>query len=173
MQVDPTEEQVLLALWGLLSSSGMMEGRDKRQIKCSPELKSLFGMEAMSLSTLRQKVAEHLTPAKAIQVEYNVTNVSSVTSTRYIVFSEHHQRMPCRLPNGRLQQSLYTRYCILCSFGPNAVSKGGGKAFDIEVDVKDSFAFELLESVNEISRSQRDVLETISTVSSPVQPASA
>lgn len=82
MQVDPTEEQVLLALWGLLSSSGMMEGRDKRQVKCSPELKSLFGMEAMSLSTVRQKVAEHLTPAKAIQVEYNVTNVSSVSSTR-------------------------------------------------------------------------------------------
>lgn len=54
------------------------------------------------------------------------------------------------------------------SFGPNAVSKGGGKAFDIEVDVKDSFAFELLESVNEISRSQRDVLETIITVSSTI-----
>jgi hypothetical protein len=53
------------------------------------------------------------------------------------------------------------------------VSKGGGKAFDIEVDVKDSFAFELLESVNEISRSQRDVLEITSTVSSAIQIVAA
>lgn len=49
------------------------------------------------------------------------------------------------------------------------MSKGGGKAFDIEVDVKDSFAFELLESINDITRSQRDVLETISTVSSIIE----
>jgi hypothetical protein len=80
---------------------------------------------------------------------------------------------PADCPHRRFQHSLSLRCLILGSFGPNAVSKGGGKAFDIEVDVKDSFAFELLESVNEISRSQRDVLETISTVSSAIQIVAA
>jgi hypothetical protein len=41
------------------------------------------------------------------------------------------------------------------------VAKGGGKAFDIEVDVKDHFAFELLESLNDISKSQKEILETL------------
>jgi hypothetical protein len=63
MQIDPTEEQVLLALWTSLTSNSMMEGRDRRQVKCSPELKNLL-------------------PARAIQVEYNVTNTSSLVTTR-------------------------------------------------------------------------------------------
>ena len=54
--------------------------------------------------------------------------------------------------------------CDDVSFGPNAVSKSGGKAFDVEVDVKDPYAFDLLESVNDISRSQKEIMETISTV---------
>lgn len=82
MQVDPTEEQVLLALWTSLTTNNMMEGRDRRQVKCSPELKNLFGVEALSLATLRHKVSEHLLPARAIQVEYNVTNISSSVTTR-------------------------------------------------------------------------------------------
>ena len=83
MQVDPTEEQVLSALWSLMSTNNMMEGRDRRQVKCSPELKNLFGVEAMSLSSLRQRVADHLTPSKAIQIEYSVTNTSFVPTSRY------------------------------------------------------------------------------------------
>lgn len=82
MQVDPTEEQVLLALWTSLTTNNMMDGRDRRQVKCSSELKNLFGVEALSLATLRHKVSEHLLPARAIQVEYNVTNVSSSVTTR-------------------------------------------------------------------------------------------
>ena len=83
MQVDPTEEQVLSALWSLMSTNNMMEGRDRRQVKCSPELRNLFGVEAMSLSSLRQRVADHLTPSKAIQIEYSVTNTSFVPTSRY------------------------------------------------------------------------------------------
>ena len=52
------------------------------------------------------------------------------------------------------------------SFGPNAVAKAGGKAFDIEVDVRDPYAFDLLESINDISRNQREMMETISQVKS-------
>ena len=82
MHVDPTEEQVLLAIWTSLTTNSMMEGRDRRQVKCSPELKNLVGVEALSLATLRQKVSEHLLPARPIQVEYNVTNISSSVTTR-------------------------------------------------------------------------------------------
>jgi hypothetical protein len=48
------------------------------------------------------------------------------------------------------------------SFGPNAVSKGGGKAFDIEVDVKDPFAPDILGVINEISKTQRETVDTLS-----------
>ena len=85
MQIDPTEEQVLLALWGHLSSTGLLEGRDRRQIKCSQELKNLFSVESLSLSALRQRIAEHLSVCKPIQVEYNVTTTSTILSTRYDV----------------------------------------------------------------------------------------
>lgn len=44
------------------------------------------------------------------------------------------------------------------------MAKGGGKAFDIEVDIKDPYAFDLLESVNEITKSQREIMEVISAV---------
>ena len=74
---------MLSALWSLMSTNNMMEGRDRRQVKCSPELKNLFGVEAMSLSSLRQRVADHLTPSKAIQIEYSVTNTSFVPTSRY------------------------------------------------------------------------------------------
>jgi hypothetical protein len=48
------------------------------------------------------------------------------------------------------------------------VAKGGGKAFDIEVDIKDPYAFDLLESVNEITKSQREIMEVISAVTSSI-----
>lgn len=82
MQMDPTEEQVLLALWAHLSTNGMLEGRDRRQIKCSMELKNLFGVESLSLSSLRQKIADHLTVCKPIQVEYNVATTSALLTSR-------------------------------------------------------------------------------------------
>ena len=82
MQMDPSEEQVLLALWSHLSANNMLEGRDRRQIKCSMELKNLFGVESFPLQSLRQKIADHLTVCKPIQVEYNVTTASTVLSTR-------------------------------------------------------------------------------------------
>ena len=44
------------------------------------------------------------------------------------------------------------------------MAKGGGKAFDIEVDVRDPYAFDLLESVNDIARTQREMIETVSQV---------
>ena len=53
---------------------------------------------------------------------------------------------------------------MFASFGPNAIAKAGGKAFDIEVDVRDPYAFDLLESVNDINRNQKEMLETISQV---------
>lgn len=65
---------------------------------------------------------------------------------------------PCSAPK------CHNFYLLLFSFGPNAVSKGGGKAFDVEVEVKDPYAFDLLECVNDISRSQKEIMETISTV---------
>lgn len=83
LQVDPSEEQVLLAFWGYVNHQGLLEGKDKRQIKCNQELKNLFGVEILQLSAVRQKLAEYLTVCKPIQVEYNVTTSSSTLGTRY------------------------------------------------------------------------------------------
>lgn len=84
IQIDPTEEQVLLALWGHLSSTGLLEGRDRRQIKCSVDLKNLFGVDSLSMSALRQRISEQLSVCKPIHVEYNVTTNSTVLSTRCV-----------------------------------------------------------------------------------------
>lgn len=46
------------------------------------------------------------------------------------------------------------------------MAKGGGKAFDIEVDIKDPYAFDLLEGINEITKSQKEIMEVISAVRS-------
>lgn len=128
IQVDPTEEQILLAMWGYISTMGLLDSRDRRQIKCNMALKNLFNVDQLILSSVKQRLGEHIAPCKPIQVEYNVTTTSSTLSD---------------------------------SFGPVAVAKGGGKAFDIEVDVKDHFAFELLENLNHISKSQKEILETL------------
>lgn len=55
---------------------------------------------------------------------------------------------------------------MFVSYGPSTVAKGGGKAFDIEVDIKDPYAFDLLEGINEITKSQKEIMEVISAVRS-------
>jgi hypothetical protein len=77
LQVDPTEEQVLLAMWGYISTMGLLDSRDRRQIKCNIALKNLFNVDQMVLSSIKQRLGEHMTPCKPIQVEYNVTTISS------------------------------------------------------------------------------------------------
>ena len=64
--------------------------------------------------------------------------------------------------------SYFTSSVCHDSFGPSTVAKGGGKAFDIEVDIKDPYAFDLLESVNEITKNQREIMEVISAVRSSI-----
>ena len=73
-----------------------------------------------------------------------------------------------RVPLPFFALSYLTSFARHDSYGPSTVAKGGGKAFDIEVDIKDPYAFDLLESVNEITRSQREIVEVISAVRSSI-----
>jgi hypothetical protein len=55
MQTDPTEEQVLLAMWTYLTNFNLLEGKDRRQVKCNMELQKLLGVETLPLFAMRQR----------------------------------------------------------------------------------------------------------------------
>jgi hypothetical protein len=50
------------------------------------------------------------------------------------------------------------------SFGPAAVGRAGGRAFDIEVNVRDTYASDSLEILNRLADREKDIKEPLDQV---------
>lgn len=78
MQVDPTEDDIMLAVWQyILYKNLIIEGRERKAVRCDELLKDITNADSVVLSTLKHKIFEHLTPAKPIQVDYNLTTTNT------------------------------------------------------------------------------------------------
>jgi chromatin remodeling complex protein RSC6 len=67
---DPTEEEVLLGMWTYVVSNGLIEGREKKVIRCDPAMRKLYSADTFVASSLKHRLRAHTTPAKLIKFDY-------------------------------------------------------------------------------------------------------
>lgn len=87
---DPTEEDVLMAMWQFINYHNLMESRDridKPFVKCNSVLsKVLENIDYCSFQNLRKRIVEnHLLPVKPMQIDYTLMNnvIQEVDEQRY------------------------------------------------------------------------------------------
>ena len=125
---DPADDEVLLAMLQYLEAKGLILDR---RIKLTQELRILFNINGdyMNISSLRASLSPHLMLCRPIQVEYYLTNTSTTVAT------------DTPSPN----------------FSAPVLARGGGKAFDLQVDVKDPFAYQILHIMNALTMKEKRV----------------
>ena len=128
LHADPAADEVLLAMLQYLEAKGLIMDR---RIKLTQELRILLNTngEFMSISNLAQNLAPHLLPCRPIQVDYYLTNTSTTVA------------MDTPSPN----------------FSAPVLARGGGKAFDLQVDVKDPFAYQMLQIMNSLTMKEKRI----------------
>ena len=133
LRVDPSIEDVTLAVWQYAQVNGLI---DKKFIKCNEAFRSIFSSEYFPVSNLRNNLMHsHLFPAKPIQVEYQLTLQGTCP------------------PDEAVKNLLgwEKRYSVA------SINRSGGRAFDLEVDVFDEFAFDTLDLLNSSTKLQEDI----------------
>jgi chromatin remodeling complex protein RSC6 len=84
IRVDPTEDEVILAVWQYLISKNLfIEGKERKVIRCDDILRDITGVDSLLLSTLKTKLVDELSPCKPIQIDYNLTSIDSKLEDRY------------------------------------------------------------------------------------------
>ena len=135
MAIDPTEDEVLLAMWEYIDSHNLIDSKGViiviiiiiiiivkiilGSIKCDAEKDKTFlalvRQESFPFTTLKQKLIPHLLQCKPIQVDYNATFPTNSSSSAI-----------------------------------TAPSITKPRTFDIEVDIPDPYPFEILNTLNHI-----------------------
>ena len=84
IQIDPTEDDVMMAVWHYLIQKNLfIDGRERKVIRCDDLLKDVCGVDSLLLSTLKAKICEHLLPCKPIQVDYMLSMTDTHMDERY------------------------------------------------------------------------------------------
>lgn len=78
MPEESTEEDILLATWHFCVAHGLIEGKEKKQIRANNALKKLVGADVFSLASLRQRMKHHFLPLKPIQFDYLLAPDTSI-----------------------------------------------------------------------------------------------
>jgi chromatin remodeling complex protein RSC6 len=79
---DPTEDDILTMMWTYIVSNNLIEGREKKTIRCDAALKKLFSTDGFTSSSLKHRVKQHLTFAKAIRFDYILAPETAVDLSR-------------------------------------------------------------------------------------------
>jgi len=69
LRADPSEEDVLLAVWQYVTHRDLFGDKDHKFIKCDEKLKSLFQTDSVFVAHLRGKLASHLLAEKPVVVD--------------------------------------------------------------------------------------------------------
>lgn len=67
---DPCEDEILFCMWWYILANNLIEGRERKVVRCDAGLKTLFTADVFVASSLKHRLKPHLTPAKPIQFDY-------------------------------------------------------------------------------------------------------
>lgn len=129
---NPTIDEVFLAMWQYLKLLNLI---DRKLIRCNADLEELFGVQILPLNSLRQKLLDHLTLCRPLQISYNLNPILSTDS---------------KIMMSASSKSKYLKDNMMASF-------------DIEVDVIDPYAAAQVNLINKFHRERMDVQAKIST----------
>lgn len=156
IRIDPTEKEVLLAVWQYILTRNLTTA-DRKMVICDDNLRELFfsgtststavansALTATStsifpISSLKQKILNHLVLAQPITVEYMLHTVNTT-----------------EIVNATLKSN-----CVHIGGGrwstAAAYSKIGGKVFDIEVDIWNQYSIEMINAMNKLVVTEYEV----------------
>jgi hypothetical protein len=140
---DPTDEDILLAVWCYVTDKNLFDPKTKTMIKCDEKLKeALDGVDSIPICNLRQKVLDLCNPARAIVADFMLS--SSIS------------------PDPLIHAEKVTR------FGPTAIAKAGGRVFDIDVDIIDDTCHEILAELNESAQAEKNCDNVLTQIQSKI-----
>lgn len=79
---DPCEDEILFCMWWYILANNLVEGRERKVVRCDAGLKSLFTADVFVASSLKHRLKPHLTPAKPILFDYVLSPESSIDLKR-------------------------------------------------------------------------------------------
>lgn len=119
MRWDPTEEDIFLAIWSYIMDKGLVDNRSRSLVKTDDALKQVLGgVEVIPVPVLRHKILEQCSPARAVVVEYTLSNK----------VSDPAANAPAR-------------------FSRAAFIEAGGRTFDLDVDILDPISYEIVAEI--------------------------
>eukprot|EP01032_Pedospumella_encystans_P015702 gene15702-17945_t len=143
LRFDPTEEEVLLAVWQYIELNGLIGSeKDKRYFKLTEGLKELLlgdrenPLAVMLVSALRTKLSPHMVPARPVLVDHFLNIASTPEAFALSLKSNYSLRGGGRWPTAI------------------AYSRVGGRVFELEVDVRDQACLSVLAALNKCTAQQ-------------------